>query len=98
MLNQQEIRDLSQEQFPSDSWGASIFGSGYNVCNETIPSECIGFAEWIQENGYGSYYVNGKAQMWEDINREPICKTTEELYSIYLESLNNDKKTKTNNI
>jgi hypothetical protein len=87
MLNQQEILDLSQEHFPTDSYGAEIFGSGYNVCNETIPSECIAFAEWIDDNQIlrvnHKYSISWYSQRMDKF----LCSTTVELYSIYLESI-----------
>lgn len=70
---------------------AEGFESGYLKCQETIPSECIGFAEWTGKSGYVSSCDKEEdgalKTVWHKQRANTNYWTTEEMYSIYIESL-----------
>lgn len=103
MLTLNEVHEKSwafgDEKYPpfTKMIAADGFQTGYLECQETIPSECIGFAEWIEKGCYykGQYYSpDGQiaGHGWLE-DGDLLANNTEELYSIYLESLkqNNGK-------
>jgi hypothetical protein len=97
MLTEKEIKDLAVEYawdhfptYPTELGDIQdAYTQGYQVCQETIPSECIGFAEWIDDNQI--LRVNHKDGIsWYSQRMDKfLCNTSTELYSIYLESLKN---------
>jgi hypothetical protein len=97
MLTVTEIYKLAKKDQESHTFAnediARSYRNGYNYgykdCQSTIPSECIGFAEWIAEHTFHQYVNNGLCR-WR-VHGKKLEYSTGELYSIYLESLKQNK-------
>ena len=95
MATEKEIKDLAVEyawdHFPSYPTELGdiqdAYTQGYQVCQETIPSECIGFAEWVVCQKKVVHWSDGWHLMFEDGSVNGRVLSESELYSIYLESL-----------
>lgn len=56
---------------------------------EDLHRNCIAFGEWILKSPYTHGYDGTNTFFWWDINTDE-CVSTEELFQIYLKTLNNE--------
>lgn len=77
MLIKEEMNPILQQ----------AYDMGYDECKATIPSECIAFGEWIDNNGILKVNHKDGISWYSQTMDKYLCNTSQELYSIYLESL-----------
>lgn len=79
----EQNEDYNQGSRPTYSFrqGASVM---YQKDQEELEERSVGFAEWIQINGY----VGTRYGFWFDSNRNQIATATADLYQLYLKYIN----------
>jgi hypothetical protein len=65
-------------------WFKNGYMLGYTQAQETIPSECIAFAEWLDNSEYGC--IDGK--WWKNPFSGGIEVSAMDIFNIYLQEQN----------
>lgn len=87
--------EISQVQFPYFIKGGEIctgIDIGYRAAAEKYRTQAIGFAEWLQENGWVKYNVIDRwEQKYGRYYKKLPPQTSSELYDLYLKTLEDGK-------